>query len=372
MNTAYGDVFDRVISLRSHELDLPCLYDQELDEVIEIIARRLSDEKSYHFVFFNHLGAFIASRLAEHFVGSTTTLYILEDRILGPLHLEFVDEMNEAGMVITMNEDCSVGHRESYGYALKPPPLVVPLSVETFMPRPSMRRGGKVVLTVARLYPMKDYVFGLIEAIAVLAKEPGQSDIRLTIVGDGPFMEDLQQLAKDHGVGSLVSFVGVVPPDQLEIYYSKADIYVGMGTTLLEASSHGVASVIAIAHSRTFESPGLFGRVAGHYLGEAISGIKTQPGICYLRELLRSDSRLAEESDLCRRKAATSFPVDQTMSLFMEKISSSGPAILEVPLPPRPHNYGKFRRFLKRRLKHFPVAMSLGRFFRKLLGGINF
>lgn len=372
MEAAYHDVFDRVVLLSRHELDLPCLDDAEFEQVILSIAAQLSDGCRYHFVFFNHLGAYIASRLAAIYHGSTTTLYILEDRILAPVRLEFVERMNQSGMVISMNEACSAGHRELYGYDLRPTPSIVPLGLDFPEINAGKRRKRNTILTVARLYPMKEYVFGLIEAMAVLAAERDRQGLTLTIIGDGPFLEELRELACQKGVGASVIFLGTVSPDALDSYYDQADVFVGMGTTLLEASGRGVPSVVAVGHSRSFESHGFFSDTPGFSLGEAASGLSTGQGVSYLRQLIDSDELRENVSRACRRKALELFSLDASMRLFMEKLRSSSAAILDVPLPPRPTHYGRLRRALKRMLKNHPFALALGRRVRRLLGGADF
>lgn len=371
MDSAYAKAFDQVVSLASHELDLPCLTDEEFSEVIDKVAQRLDCHTTYHFVFFNHLGAHIASRLAERFEGSRTTLYILEDRILGPDRLEFVDQMNDAGMVITMNDACVVGHRELYGYRLEPSPEVIPLAVDLAQGMDVARRDGVSVLTVARLHPMKEYVLGLIEAVAVLRGE-GYENLSLTVVGDGPLRPRLVDIVRARGLEAHVRFAGTVAPAELPGYYSEADVFVGMGTTLLEASSLGVASIVAIGHCREFKSPGFFSTTSDYYVGEAISDLHTQPGIVYIRQLLASPRLRQSISEECRQKVERNFSTASVMDKFISKLQSVNGAVLCVPIPARPVRYGKVRRFLKRKLGRFPLAMSLGRLARKLLGGIDF
>jgi glycosyltransferase involved in cell wall biosynthesis len=372
MDESYQKVFDRVVSVRRYELDLPCLDDAEFDEVVMSIARRLSDRKAYHFVFFNHLGAYIAARLSALFEGSTTTLYLLEDRILAPTRLEFVEQMNLRGMVISMNEACVAGHRELYGYSLEPAPAIVPLGVDMPEVCSATPRDGNAVLTVARLYPMKEYVFGLIDAIALLAQERAGRRVTLTIIGDGPLLGELRKLAHVRGIGDRVFFAGSVPPVELQSYYAKAGVFVGMGTTLLEASGQGLPSVVAIGHSKAFEAHGFFGDTPGYSLGEASSGLAARPGVDLVRRLLDSDELRAQVAESCRLKASNHFSTDSSMALFMQKLRSARAAFIDVPMPARPADYGKMRRALKRMLRRHSMAMRLGRLCRRILGGVDF
>jgi glycosyltransferase involved in cell wall biosynthesis len=76
----------------------------------------------------------------------------------------------------------------------------------------------------------------------------------LTIVGDGPYREELQSLAHEMGIDDCVTFAGWVEKDRILHYYQKATLFVfpsrheGMPNSVLEAMAMGlpvVASDIA-------------------------------------------------------------------------------------------------------------------------------
>ena len=53
-----------------------------------------------------------------------------------------------------------------------------------------------------------------------------EDKIMLCIIGGGPVQEELDQQAKDLGIGSRVVFTGAVPHDQMPPYYASCDVYV--------------------------------------------------------------------------------------------------------------------------------------------------
>ena len=53
-----------------------------------------------------------------------------------------------------------------------------------------------------------------------------EDKIMLCIIGGGPVQEELEQQAKDLGIGSTVVFTGAVPHDQMPPYYASCDVYV--------------------------------------------------------------------------------------------------------------------------------------------------
>jgi len=112
---------------------------------------------------------------------------------------------------------------------------------------------GPVLLSVARLVPMKGHDV-VIEALPRLAaRHPG---IVYLIVGQGRHRPALERLARERGVTRHVRFAGVVSKQELAAHYAVATLFVqlsratgeydgleGFGLTFLEAASQGLASI---------------------------------------------------------------------------------------------------------------------------------
>jgi len=69
-------------------------------------------------------------------------------------------------------------------------------------------------------YEGLDYLF---QSLAMLKKET--INIHFLLVGDGPFLSDLQNLAKELNILDIVTFVGRVPHTEVQKYYSVIDIF---------------------------------------------------------------------------------------------------------------------------------------------------
>lgn len=122
----------------------------------------------------------------------------------------------------------------------------------------------RVLLTVSRLATEKN-VDVLLDAFAQ-TRDP---DLRLVVAGDGPLREALQARARELGVGSRVSFLGVIAREQLPALYASADAFVfastseTQGLVLAEALAAGLPPVVAdcasnrdvIGSSGTFVPP---------------------------------------------------------------------------------------------------------------------
>lgn len=123
------------------------------------------------------------------------------------------------------------------------------VDTDVLYPDQAERDNSRVnLLFVSRLIERK----GLQHIIPQLKKikEGTNKNIHLTIVGDGPYRETLENLAEQHGVESMVSFEGQKDKNQLLPYYQAGDIFVfpskreGMPNAVLEAMACGLPIVM--------------------------------------------------------------------------------------------------------------------------------
>jgi len=117
------------------------------------------------------------------------------------------------------------------------------VDVQRFMPmeRSEARRkldiplDAEVVIAVGNLVPVKGYQFLIRVMGRLISQHP---KIRLYIVGEGYFREDLQALAQQEKLQDRVIFVGRKPNEELRYWYSAADV------SCLASSREGWANVL--------------------------------------------------------------------------------------------------------------------------------
>ncbi|MGE5833250.1 MAG: glycosyltransferase [Acidobacteriota bacterium] len=118
-----------------------------------------------------------------------------------------------------------------------------------------------VILNVKRLHELAGQRF-LIDAFAKATR--GRNDVRLVICGSGPLGKTLEQQARDSGVGSRVTFTGLIANDQVARYAAVADLFVlpslleALPTVAVEALASGTP-VISADHPGGVELNELFG-----------------------------------------------------------------------------------------------------------------
>ncbi|MDR1405505.1 MAG: glycosyltransferase [Candidatus Methanoplasma sp.] len=108
----------------------------------------------------------------------------------------------------------------------------------------------KVVIHVGRVSYEKNI------DIPIRAMRYLPDDVKLLIVGKGPALQDMKDLAKKEGLGDRTIFAGFVPDDELALYYSASDAAVSasrfetQGLTVAEAMACGLPA--ACSDGRAF------------------------------------------------------------------------------------------------------------------------
>ncbi len=118
-------------------------------------------------------------------------------------------------------------------------------------PEPKPMKSGKQVnlIFAGRLVAYKGADM-LIESMSKLAPFM-QKHINLTIVGDGPEKENLQNLSHNLGLSQSITFTGKVAPTEMPKFYKKADVFCFPsirefgGAVVMEAMAAGLPCVVA-------------------------------------------------------------------------------------------------------------------------------
>lgn len=121
------------------------------------------------------------------------------------------------------------------------------INIDQFSPAPK-RRDPRIIeiLSVGRLFPAKGHSI-LIKAFSELNQAKQQ--IRLTIVGTGPEMKNLEKQIADLGLTGKVTLTGQLNHPKVEKMYNEADIFVlssfseGIPIVLMEAMAKEIACV---------------------------------------------------------------------------------------------------------------------------------
>jgi len=110
-----------------------------------------------------------------------------------------------------------------------------------------LSKDHKIILSLGRISEEKSVHTIIHQLPALLEHDP---NIRLIIVGDGPYRAKLEKLVEKLYISDYVIFVGQVPFDEVSYYYSIADVFVSasqtetQGLTIMEAMATEIPVIV--------------------------------------------------------------------------------------------------------------------------------
>ena len=258
------------------------------------IARKL-DGKIDIFVSFGLSDYYLIGKYSKHALSLMYCVHpshlTMDDRKLSfievlkkPVFYRIIKRGLKNNTLLMMDENISDAILNKYKLKVKPS-AILRLPYE---PASQVKKWAEIskkpytVLTICRAdFPFKSYVLGLVDAIESINKNRIVAE--LTIVSYG---KDLDIIKKRINGKSYIKLIQETKYDDLENLYLSSDIYVGMGSTVVEASNYGLPVILANVNNEKFVSCGYF------YENPTQKGIfnyDSKPGICYLNELIEYD-----------------------------------------------------------------------------------
>ena len=208
--------------------------------------------------------------------------------------------------IFFMDEQCLRYSNKTYNLGIKEEQInehIVHILYETNTIEPKKTSDRINILSVSRAdFPFKGYLKGLIDEYSILHKT--FQNISLTIISSGEHINILKEWIDK--ADTSIKLVEGVQYSNLASYYKNADLYVGMGTTILEASAYGVISVPISPYTYECNASGLFIEKPEWLLTEVSEG---EPIHDLMIKLLRMDAKQVKMIS------------DKSMSIVKEKYS---------------------------------------------------
>ncbi len=197
-----------------------------------------------------YLGLKLEKRFIQKIFSNSFSKFIRYGVLNG--HIFFMDEETLKHLNKENNVGLSPEHYNNH---------IVRLLFETNKDYISKRTNHKAkhLLTVCRAdFPFKGYLKGLIELYSLLKKD--FENLELTIISSGPNIDELIKWIENQKKNGVVdiSILVDVPYDKLHTYYEQADVYIGMGTTILEAAACGAIAIPVAPYTYECNTFGLF------------------------------------------------------------------------------------------------------------------
>ncbi len=200
-------------------------------------------------------------------------------------------------------------------------PVDIPevLSNNIIKPQSVLRHQRFEILTIARAdFPFKGYMKGLIEAAAELKKQ--YPNIHLTIISSGDAVMQIKLWMEDAAQKGMsdIALLTDIPNDNLTEYYQRASLYIGMGTTILEAASHAVIAIPIAAFTYQCRAAGYF-----HTRPEWITAEKIDEGkniAEFIESVIRLDDKEYESYRMQARQAVEKlYSLQSIVDIFLKK-----------------------------------------------------
>lgn len=234
-----------------------------------------------------------------------------------------------ANNLFFMNEECRASHAKYWKTDLSTS-SVIQLPINHYEPQWSPSTDLPIrVVSVGRLVDFKAYNLGAPHIL----KKCLDLGINVTwdIYGYGPQEREIRLLVEEFNVEKNIRLMGKLDYDTFGSTVSKYDLFVGMGTAVIESAMFGVPSICATVNERS-SSHGYVSELPFGNVGEVIRG-----GMKYdIGEMICSyaSSSSAERSDLSMKGVIAAHKYN--FPTFID-------ALLEMTLTNRPYS----RRFLR-------------------------
>lgn len=238
--------------------------------------------------------------LPTHTLRGRTTKITIKKKVVKHIYKKIIKKMYDSNSIFFMDEVCiescskyyNLNMDRSYDEIIRLPMFINDIKLKNTRKSPLLN-----ILAIARFdFPFKGYLFGLIDVINELKKK----NVYLTIIGDGQGMEEIRKKIKSLGAGDVIRLAGNVPYNDLRDYFDRADLYVGMGTTLLDASNFTVPAISVYTHTYEFLTTGFFYEYP-HLLGGNEDNLEypREKGINIVKKVMGMSS--SEYLEICRK-----------------------------------------------------------------------
>lgn len=173
-----------------------------------------------------------------------------------------------------------------------------------------------LIISVGNLVGFKTYNRHVISSLPSLKIRYPR--IRYEIYGEGEDLSVLKEHSISLGVEDVVNFCGHIDYSQFKQVVSRAHVFVGSGTAILEAAVLGVPSIVGIESIQKPLTYGFISEVAGFAYNEAGLNMPLVPIIECIETVFSAEAdKLNNISTNCSSKAKE-FGVERTVDGFIE------------------------------------------------------
>ncbi len=164
-------------------------------------------------------------------------------------YINLLKEYNEKSTYFNISQACNM-EIEKYSKCILDKCKAINIPFKNEYKIKSTKYRNKYILTVARLEKEKMYIKNLAIDFTELCLKQNLSNIELIIVGDGSYRNEVERLVyqmnkKLKDTDCIIKMKGTVQGEELQQLFHDCYIYVGIGTTLINAAYYKKPAIIA-------------------------------------------------------------------------------------------------------------------------------
>jgi glycosyltransferase involved in cell wall biosynthesis len=225
--------------------------------------------------------------------------------------------------ILCMTEEQISEFRRHYGHHRNP--SFWPLPVEDLCKNGPVRtpKWGRI-MSIGRLRPMKEYNLYMIDVIGRL-RQKGYP-VTWSVFGEGELAGAMKARIDLLGLSEVIELKGRLEYSQFGAVLKDAYLFVGMGTSVIEAALCGVPTVVALAHDISGVT---YGSLYNFRFGNCGELMEVAPHTTVEQEIeriLRLRENEYEEEIQRTREYAKAYTMDDSMERFLEIVAKASPS----------------------------------------------
>lgn len=222
--------------------------------------------------------------------------------------------------IMFMNSACKEQHTKGLGRTFENS-AIIPIPIEVNTAAVKAKSSVKRIISIGRIVNFKRYNFAMIEVMEELLAK-GYA-LEYHIYGEGEEYASLRQAIENSTAQKNIFLHGNLDYSHLAEVLSSGYLFIGMGTTVLEAVSLGLPALIAIESETKALTYGFFGQVAVSNLGEKSDSLVRYSIVDKLNYLLSLDEESYQQLIAQGQNQTKAFQMDQVIRQYLQFYANS-------------------------------------------------
>jgi Glycosyltransferase len=192
---------------------------------------------------------------------------------------------------------------------------LLPVDSRLFLPAVRRPIRGRIV-SIGRLGDMKGYNLYMIQVVDELIRRGHQ--VTWTVHGTGEYEAEMRKIIQARKLEGVITLAGPMPYKQCRRMLAEAYVFVGMGTSIVEASLFGVPNVLALAYDHAGMTYGPLYRLPLGSVGDVRRESPTLKVVDEIERILKlSPAEYAQEAERVYQYAQP-YESEMSMRRFVE------------------------------------------------------